>query len=57
MNAEEIKEIEERMAVIQAIRVALLDKHGVFGGGVAVNAQFDKLNKEWDALESKLENQ
>jgi len=43
--------IEQRMKIIQTQRVALLDKHGLFGGGPALNQKFDALNKEYDNLE------
>lgn len=48
------EKIEQRMKEIQAERVALLDTHGLFGGGVAINQRFNALNTEYDNLEKLL---
>lgn len=48
------EKIRERMKEIQAERVSLLDKHGLFGGGTVVNKRFDALNIEYDNLNDLL---
>lgn len=42
--------IEMRLKQIQSKRAALLDEHGLFGGGTNVNKTFQRLNFEYDAL-------
>lgn len=54
LNQDRVDEIEKRLKEIQAQRVALLDKHGVFGGGQVVNRMFGRLNEQYDKLESEL---
>lgn len=49
------EQIEQRMKEIQAERVALMDNHGLFGGGQAVNQRFHALNTEYDNLNKLLQ--
>lgn len=41
---------EDKIKALYAEKTALLDKYGVFGGGPAVNAMHDKINKQLEAL-------
>lgn len=35
---------DEKIKELQAQKVALLDKYGIFGGGIEVNKQFQAIN-------------
>lgn len=56
VTAPTLEELEALERDLHNRKAALLDKHGIFGGGQVVNMQHDVLNKSLDKVEQQIKN-